>query len=93
MALKAIKPKLVKPKRPKTIIFGREKVGKSLFAAGFPNTYYIDTEAGATRDQYQKALEASGGMYFGQEQGALDFKTVLNEIKNSQLLNTITKPW
>jgi len=54
---------------------------KTIFGAGFPKSYFIDTESGATREQYQKALEASGGTYFGHEQGSLDFKTVLSEIK------------
>lgn len=80
MALRAIKPAVKEISRTKMLLYGREKVGKTTFSLGFPGVYYIDTEAGAVREQYQKQLLDSGGIYFGQEQGSLDFKTVLEEV-------------
>jgi hypothetical protein len=78
--LKAVKPEVKEINRTKMVLYGREKVGKTTFALTFPNVYYMDTEGGAVREQYQEALIKSGGAYFGQAQGSLDFKTVLEEI-------------
>jgi hypothetical protein len=78
--LKARKPEVKEIKRVKMLLYGKEKVGKSFFSQGFPGVYYIDTEAGAVREQYQKKLLDSGGVYFGREEGSLDFKTVIEEV-------------
>ena len=78
--LKAVNPEVKEINRTKMVLYGREKVGKTTFALTFPNVYYMDTEGGAVREQYQEALIKSGGAYFGQAQGSLDFKTVLEEI-------------
>lgn len=79
--LKAVKPQSVEPTKPKILIFGKPGVGKTFTALDFPNVYYIDSEAGATRDQYMEKLAQSDGVYFGQAQGALNFSDVLDEIK------------
>lgn len=81
MALRAIKPEVVEPGKPKFMVSGRSGVGKSMFALQFPTPYYIDTEGGAVRQQYRETLKASGGAYFGKEQGSQDFGTVIEEIK------------
>jgi hypothetical protein len=78
--LKAIKPEVKEINRTKMVLYGREKVGKTIFALSFPEVYYIDTESGAVREQYQGQLQKSNGAYFGQAQGSLDFKTVLEEV-------------
>lgn len=81
MALRAIKPEIVKPSKPKFLVSGKSGVGKTQFSIHFPKPYLIDTEGGATREQYMKKLIASGGAYFGKDQGSQDFKTVINEIR------------
>ncbi len=53
-----------------------------MFALQFPTPYLIDTEPGATREQYTPLIKKSGGSYFGVEQGSQDFRTVVEEIKN-----------
>lgn len=81
MALKAKQPVEVKPSKPKMLISGDSGVGKTFFALDFPKPYLFDTEAGATREQYQNKLKASGGVYFGKEEGSQDFGTVIAETK------------
>lgn len=81
MPLKAVQPEMVKASKPKFMISGRSGAGKTFFALNFDRPYYIDTEVGATREQYIKQLKASGGAYFGKEQGSQDFKSVIEEIK------------
>lgn len=81
MALKAKAPVDVKPTKPKFMISGESGVGKTFFALQFPKPYLIDSEGGATREQYQKLLKASGGAYFGKEEGSQDFKAVIEEVK------------
>ncbi len=78
--LKAIPPKAAAPSKPKALVFGKPGVGKTWTALDFPSVYYIDTEGGADLPQYTDKLEASGGMYFGPEQGSLDFNTVLDQV-------------
>lgn len=79
--LKAVKPEVVKPGKPKFIISGKAGVGKTFLALDFPSVYYFDTEGGATQPQYRKKLIESGGIYFGKEQGSQDFNSVLEEIQ------------
>lgn len=79
--LKAVKPEIVKPSKPKFLISGKSGAGKTSFSLNFPHPYLIDTEGGATREQYMKKLSTSGGAYFGKEQGSQDFKIVIDEIK------------
>lgn len=81
MILKARKPETIKPSKPKFLISGESGVGKTCFALDFPKPYLIDTESGATRPQYQEKLKKVNGAYFGKEEGAQDFDTVLEEVK------------
>jgi hypothetical protein len=81
MALKAKAPELVIATKPKFMISGESGVGKTFFALDFPKPYLIDSEGGATRQQYQDKLKKTGGAYFGKEEGSQDFKAVINEVK------------
>lgn len=81
MALKAKAPIDVIPTKPKFMISGESGVGKTFFALDFPKPYLIDSEGGATREQYQEKLKKSGGAYFGKEEGSQDFKAVIEEVK------------
>lgn len=63
------------------MISGKSGVGKSVYALNFPTPYYIDTEGGAVRQQYQKKLLDSKGAYFGKEQGSQDINVVIEEVK------------
>jgi hypothetical protein len=79
--LKAIKPKKAEPKKPKILIYGKPGVGKTWAALDFPACYYIDTEGGANLDHYTDKLSRSGGVYFGPEQGSMDFETIIEQVK------------
>lgn len=81
MTLKGKSPKHAKRKRAKIVVHGLAGVGKTWQALDFPNCYYIDTEGGATRDQYIQKLEASKALYMGQEDGAGDLATVIREVR------------
>lgn len=79
--LKAVDPKSAEPKKPKIMIFGKAGVGKTWGSLEFPKVYYIDVEGGASRDHYTDKLKASGGVYFGTEQGSQSFDAVIEEVK------------
>lgn len=79
--LLAVSPDAVEPKKPKVLIFGGPGVGKTWTSLDFPRAYYIDTEGGADLDHYRQKLKAAGGMYFGPDQGSLDFDTVIGQIE------------
>ena len=81
MALKAKAPESVVATKPKFMISGESGVGKTFFALDFPKPYLVDSEGGATRQQYQDKLKKSGGAYFGKEEGSQDFKAVIDEVK------------
>lgn len=81
MALKGIEPEVIKASKPKFMLSGKPGTGKSFFALNFPAPYYIDTEGGATREQYVKKLVASGGAYLGPSDGAQDFREVINQVR------------
>ena len=81
MPLKGKKPEKVEESKPKFLISGESGVGKTFFALDFPKPYLIDTEAGATRKQYQDKLKKVGGAYFGKAEGSQDFESVLKEVK------------
>ena len=82
MALRAKKPELKASPRAKILVSGQAGEGKSFFSLNFPNVYYMDCEAGAEREQYQKLLTKSNGVYFGREEGASDFDEVIKEFKS-----------
>lgn len=79
--LKAVDPKAAEPSKPKILIFGKPGVGKTWTSLDFPNVYYIDTEGGATRNHYTDKLAKAGGVYFGPEQGSMDFETILGQVQ------------
>ena len=79
--MRAKKPELIVPSKPKFLISGKPSAGKTTFALNFPSVYYIDTEGGATREQYRKKLIENGGVYMGKDEGSQDFKVVIDEIK------------
>lgn len=81
MALKAKAPIDVIATKPKFMISGESGVGKTFFALDFPKPYLIDSEGGATRQQYQEKLKKTGGAYFGKEEGSQDFRAVIEEVK------------
>jgi hypothetical protein len=79
--LLAIAPAQVEPKKPKVLIYGPAGVGKTWASMDFPDVYYIDTEGGADLAHYRAKLERVGGMYFGPEQGSLDFDAVIAQVE------------
>jgi hypothetical protein len=79
--LKARQPEEVKPGKTKALIFGKSGVGKTWFSIMFPAPYYIDTEGGADLRHYQARLKEAGGAYFGPQDGALDFGSVLEQMQ------------
>lgn len=79
--LKAVDPKEAEPSKPKILIYGKPGVGKTWTALDFPSVYYIDTEGGADLKHYTDKLKAAGGVYFGPEQGSLDFETVIEQMQ------------
>lgn len=81
MALKGKSPEIVKPSKPKFMLSGDPGTRKTTFSLNWPSPYFIDTERGATRKQYTDKLIASGGRYFGPDEGAQDFREVINQVK------------
>ncbi len=79
--LKAVDPTTAEPSKPKILIFGKPGVGKTWTSIDFPKPYYIDTESGADLAHYTAKLKAVGGAYFGVDQGSLDFKEVIDQVK------------
>lgn len=79
--LLAVAPELVEPKKPKILIFGPPGVRKTWVSLDFPDVYYMDTEGGADLTAYREKLRVAGGMYFGTDQGSLDFDTVIGQVE------------
>jgi KaiC/GvpD/RAD55 family RecA-like ATPase len=79
--LKGRDPQAVEPSKPKIVVYGKPGCGKTWMAMEFPNVFYIDTEGGADLDHYRKKLKESKAMYFGPEDGSLDFNSVLEQIQ------------
>lgn len=79
--LKGVDPKTAQPSKPKILIFGKAGVGKTWATLDFPSIFYCDTEGGANRSHYTDKLKASGGSYFGPEQGSQDFANVIEQVK------------
>src|SRR4051812_37351360 len=79
--LKAVAPTAAEPTKPKLLAYGAPGVGKSWFAVDWPSVYYIDTEGGANLPHYLEKLERAGGVYFGPDQGSLDFPTVIEQMQ------------
>lgn len=79
--LLAVDPVTVEPKKPKILIYGPPGVGKTWASLEWPSVYYIDTEGGADLAHYREKLRAAGGMYFGPDQGSLDFDIVTGQME------------
>lgn len=79
--LKGIKPEVVVPSKPKIMLSGKPGTGKSFFALNAPAPYLIDTEGGATREQYVQKLLKQGGSYLGIQEGSQDFAEVINQVR------------
>lgn len=79
--LAAVSPDTVEPKKPKVLVYGPPGVGKTWVALDFPGVYYVDTEGGADLDHYRVKLKNAGGVYFGPDQGSLDFETVIGQVQ------------
>lgn len=79
--LLAVAPEEVSPRKPKALVYGPPGVGKTWTALDFPSVYYFDTEGGADLSHYREKLRAAGGMYFGPDQGSLDFDTVIGQVE------------
>lgn len=79
--LKGHAPELIKPRKPKILIYGASGVGKTWAALDFPDVYMIDVEGGATQPEYRKKLAASGGLYLGPDDGAASFDEVMGQIR------------
>lgn len=79
--LKAKDPTTAEPSKPKMVLYGPSGVGKTWFSLSFPSVYYIAPEDGASRKHYTDRLKSSGGVYLGPEDGALDFETVIEQLK------------
>lgn len=79
--LKGHAPELIKPRKPKILIYGASGVGKTWAALDFPDVYMIDVEGGATQPEYRQKLAASGGLYLGPDDGAASFDEVMGQIK------------
>lgn len=75
MALRGVKPTKI-DKRMKALFYGEAGAGKTTAAIQFPAPYLIDTEKGATNDQYVKMLNDVGGAYFF----TADFDDLLQEV-------------
>lgn len=64
-------------KRLKVLLYGAAGSGKTTCSLQFPKPYFVDTEHGATNDQYIALLETSGGSYFATQ----DFDDLYKEVK------------
>ncbi len=74
--LRGIKPEKVE-KRLKALFYGAAGVGKTMASIQFPSPYLIDTEKGASNDQYVKLLQKSGGVIFQTS----DFNEIIEEVR------------
>ena len=79
--LKARAPEEVRPGRIKAVLFGEPGAGKTWLALAFPSPMFIDTEGGASLARYQSRLKASGGGYFGRDDGSLDPDAVIGQME------------
>lgn len=75
MALRGVKPQKIE-KRLKALFFGMAGVGKTTAAIQMPAPYLIDTERGATNEQYVRKLQDAGGAYFF----TCDFDEMVQEV-------------
>lgn len=79
--LKGKDPATVTPGKIKMMTFSKSGIGKTWLSMDFPRPFYIDSEGGARLGHYQEKLKASGGAYFGPDDGALDFQSVIEQVQ------------
>lgn len=100
--LKGKDPSDSTPARPKIAIFGSYGVSKTWGALSFPNVYFIDSEGGSKEKEYIARLKASGGVYMGPEDGAVNMDNLIEEVKSlatekhafkTLVIDSITKPF
>lgn len=100
--LRAVAPQNVEPSKPKVLVFGAPGVGKTWVSLDFPSVYYVDTEGGADLNHYREKLKHAGGVYFGPDQGSLDFEAVIGQVQalateqhqfRTVVFDSITKLW
>lgn len=77
MSLRGVKPETIQ-KRLKALFYGGAGVGKTTASISFPRPYLIDTEKGATNDQYVRKLQDAGGAVFQTS----DFDELMKEVKS-----------
>ena len=77
MALRGKVPKTIE-KRLKVLFYGPAGVGKTTSAIQFPKPYLVDTEKGASNEQYTEMLQAQGGVIFQTS----DFDELIHEVKS-----------
>lgn len=63
------------------MVFSKSGIGKTWLSMDFPTPFYVDSEGGARLGHYQDKLKMAGGGYFGTEDGALDFPSVLEQVQ------------
>lgn len=79
--LLGVVPDLIKPRKPKILVYGASNAGKTWFTLDWPDIYFIDVEGGATQPEYREKLKASGGAYLGPDDGAASFDVVMDQVR------------
>lgn len=77
MVLRAVKPEKIQT-RLKALFYGGAGVGKTTAAINFPRPYLIDTEKGATNEQYVRTLQDKGGVVYQTS----DFNDLITEVRS-----------
>lgn len=71
-----------KSDRLKLMMFSLAGVGKTTACTLSPAPYLIDTERGADKPEYLKAIKKAGGTYWGVKGGAGDMDEVITEVNS-----------
>lgn len=79
--LRGTTPELIKPRKPKILVFGGSGYRKTTWALDWPSSYFVDAEGGATQPEYVAKLHDAGALYLGPDEGAGSFDTVLEQVK------------
>jgi hypothetical protein len=79
--LKGTTPELIRPRKPKILVFGGAGYRKTSWAISWPGSYMIDAEGGATQPEYIEKMRASGASYLGPDEGAGSFETVMDQVR------------
>ena len=81
MALRAKKAELIKPRKPRILLFGPPKVGKTSMLLNAPGLYLADSEGGATQSKYRKKMIEKGALYLSKEEGAGELSSLTRELR------------